>query len=403
MSGHIGQGHDPLAHPSPYGRPLPRRLVSGKLLRCGYTTGTCATAAAQAAATMLLTGGPVGSVRLETPDGTTWELEVVDPVIEAAEASCAVRKDAGDDPDATDGALIYANVTRQPWGVSIDGGPGVGRVTKAGLDQPVGAAAINSVPRRMIEQAVSAVADEAGDPTGWHVVISCPVGERIAAKTFNPRLGVVGGISILGTTGIVEPMSHAALVETMAREIAVLAADGATDLLVVIGNYGAAFARDTLGLVEGDASRLGVVKSSNFIGDAISQAAQHGIERVLVVGHVGKLAKVGIGMLNTHSSVGDGRMETLVASALEAGADAGQLRRMLDCASTDAALAVLVETGLMDATMRVLSRRVQSTFDRHVPEGVDVEWLCFMRWWGAFCDIARSSGATTLIKRWQDA
>ena len=498
---------------------LLRRLVGGKWLRCGYTTGTCAAGAAKAAALMLLSGGPVPTVTVNTPGGILVTLDVLDPVIEGAVASCAIRKEAGDDPDSTDGALIYAQVERiantrcasgaaratderdatgggtdgsdvavgrgvdesdsaggrgavgrdatgvvdaPPMVVDappieamsddeiiIDGGEGIGRVTKPGLDQPVGAAAINTVPRRMIRDAVLEAQRKSACQTfngiGWRVTVSCPAGERIAAKTFNPKLGIEGGISILGTTGIVEPMSNAALVETMAREISILAAQGMKDLLVVIGNYGESFARENLGLIvdgpptyksamaslggnpaslpPGDSTPgnpsfvnlpltgadtehppyipvYGVVKSSNFIGDAIAQAAEHGIERVLIVGHLGKLVKVGIGMLNTHSNQGDGRIETLIACALRAGAGMETLHALQDCVSTDAAVAVLLGAGLLQETMEQLSIRIQGTFERHVPAGMDVEWICFTRLGADFTPIAHSPGSKTLIQRW---
>jgi cobalt-precorrin-5B (C1)-methyltransferase len=337
---------------------------------------------------------------------------VLDAVFDDQQARCAVRKDGGDDPDATDGALIHAHVTRIPGdAVVIDGGDGIGRVTKPGLDQPVGAAAINSTPRRMIEQAIR---DAGGG--GWKATISCPTGAAIAHKTFNPKLGIVGGISILGTTGIVEPMSNAALVATMDKEISVIAAAGMKDLLVVVGNYGQAFARDVLGLAAGEkvlphtwestssASPLpyGVVMSSNFIGDAITQAAEHGIARLLVVGHLGKLVKVGIGRLNTHSNQGDGRIETLIACALQAGAGLETLRQLAACISTDAAVAVLRDAGLLAPTMAELERRIQATFDRHTPEGLRLEWICFTRLEadGAFASVAQSPGALNLVTRW---
>ena len=394
---------DSLHTQSPQGFSTLKRLVSGRILRCGYTTGTCAAAAAKAATTMLINQCVVDSVHIETPDGTAWQLEVVEPFFDEDQACCAIVKDAGDDPDATDGALIYATVSRQPTGISIDGGEGIGRVTKAGLDQGVGEAAINSVPRRMIEEAVREIAG-LGDALGFKVVISCPTGKEIAAKTFNPRLGVIGGISILGTTGIVEPMSNSALVETLAREVSILAATGVRELLVVLGNYGESFVRGTLGLnVDGEVPqrRFGVVKSSNFIGDAINASVEHGFESVLIVGHVGKLVKVGIGMLNTHSSMGDGRMETLVACALEAGATAELLRQVLDCTSTDAALSLLADNDLMSDTVDVLARRIQATFDRQVPDSVTIEWVCFMRMLGSFTALAQSTGASKLIERWR--
>jgi cobalt-precorrin-5B (C1)-methyltransferase len=384
-----------------------RRLVGGKLLRCGYTTGVCAAAAAKAAAAMLADGRLLDTVAIETPAGLPLDLDVVDAKLGDGHASCAVRKDGGDDPDATDGALIYADVSRAGPGVVIDGGEGVGRVTKPGLDQPVGAAAINSVPRRLIEQAVRSAGPDDGH--GWRVVISCPEGGQIAAKTFNPRLGITDGISILGTTGIVEPMSNSAIIETTAREISVLAAAGAKDLLVVIGNYGEAFARDQLGLDFGGASGLagpgrpGAVMSSNFIGDAIAQAAANGFERVLVVGHLGKLAKAGIGMLNTHSSVGDGRLETLIACALQAGADLATLRRLQESVSTDAAVFVLSQAGWLTDSMRVLSCRIQAAFDRHSPASLELEWICFAKLNGAFSVVARSPRSQDLVRRWLHA
>ncbi len=356
-----------------------RRLVAGRWLRCGHTTGSCAAAAAGAATTMLATGQAPAQVAIDIPHGASLTLDVAEarwPAVgaEGRTAACAVRKDGGDDPDATDGALIFATVARRPDdAIVIDGGDGVGRVTRPGLDQPVGAAAINSVPRAMIEAAVRRAATEAGAAGGWEVRISCPEGHQIARHTFNPKLGVVGGISILGTTGIVEPMSNAALIETTAREIAILAASGLRDLLVVVGNYGESFARRNLGLAPDGAGRHGQIKSSNFIGDAVAQAAGQGFERLLVVGHLGKLAKLGIGMLNTHSSVGDGRIETLVMCALRAGADLELLRQLAGCVSTDAATDLLSTAGLLEATMAVLAERIQETFDRHVPAGLELE------------------------------
>jgi cobalt-precorrin-5B (C1)-methyltransferase len=351
---------------------------------------------------MLLSGRPVEAVDLTTPDGTTWRLAVLDPSISATEATCAIRKDSGDDPDATDGALIYAAVARAEAGIEIEGGGGIGRITRPGLDQPVGAPAINSAPRRMIAQAVREALAQAGPgaerPAGFRVVISCPQGERIAAKTFNPRLGVVGGISILGTTGIVEPMSAAALSETLAREIAVLAAEGGRELLVLIGNYGQAFASQSLGLPAG--SGPAAVKASNLIGEAIDQAGARGFRRLLLVGHVGKLAKVGIGILNTHSSLGDGRMEALAACAIAAGAGLSTVRKVLACASTDEAAAVLAADGRLEATASALGSRIQATLDHRAVAGLDVEWVCFMRQDGGFVELVRSPGAGGLIERW---
>ena len=214
-------------------------LRSGsKALRCGYTTGTCAALAAAGAARLLLLGEKAETLALMTPKGLRVEVAPVFCREEDGGAVCAVQKDAGDDPDVTDGALVCARVERTAQGFEIDGGAGVGRVTKPGLDQPVGAAAINTVPRQMIENAMREVSEAAGYDGGLRAMISVPGGEEIAKKTFNPQLGIEGGISILGSSGIVEPMSERAIIDTTALEIRQAAAGGAKRLLLLPGNYG---------------------------------------------------------------------------------------------------------------------------------------------------------------------
>ncbi len=224
-------------------------VKGGKKLRLGYTTGSCAAAAAKAAAYMLLTGRRMERVTLATPKGIRLELEVKEISMGPDAVSCAIEKDSGDDPDVTRGTLVFAEVSRhEAPGVAIDGGVGVGRVTKPGLDQPVGAAAINSVPRRMILEAVEEVRALTDSREGLKVVISVPAGEALAKRTFNPRLGIAGGISILGTTGIVEPMSEQALVDTIRVELRQRRESGAEYVLLTPGNYGSDFIRDGLGI-----------------------------------------------------------------------------------------------------------------------------------------------------------
>lgn len=344
----------------------------GKVLRCGYTTGACATGAAKAAARMLLTGEKVEAVSLDTPKGIRLSLEILNPEIRPDFARCAVRKDSGDDPDVTNGVLVYATAEKTEVGIQIAGGEGVGIVTKPGLDQPVGAAAINSGPRRMIEEAVRAVCAECSYGGGVKITVSIPGGATLAKKTFNPRIGVEGGLSVIGTTGIVEPMSAAAVLDTIRLELKVLAASGEKGALLCPGNYGEAFSREALGL---DARPQ--VQVSNFIGDAIETAVGFGFERILLVGHIGKLVKLGIGMRNTHSACGDGRMETLAACALACGAGLDTLRGILDCATTDAALDILRGAGLLSPTMDALGRRIQATLERWVPAGVEIGFICF--------------------------
>jgi cobalt-precorrin-5B (C1)-methyltransferase len=373
-----------------------RRFINQKLLRCGYTTGSCAAAAAKAAAIILLTGETVHSVSIRTPNGTQLTMDIQHPELYSGQVLCAVRKDSGDDPDITDGVLVFATVSRCASGIEIDGGEGIGRVTRAGLDQPVGAAAINSGPRRMIRQAVQEAITSAGYTGGLKVVISIPEGAKLALRTFNPHMGIEGGISVLGTTGIVEPMSNAALADTIRAEVSMLRAEGSRNLLITLGNYGENYARDTLHL-----SLVSQVKCSNFIGDAIAAAIEHDFGRILLVGHIGKLVKLGIGIMNTHSSNGDGRMETLAVCALEAGAEPPLLREIIRCVSTDAVLALLYENRLLQGAMEVLKQRVAYHISRHVLPETEIGFVCFTNAGEYAGTLFKSANADKLMKLWR--
>ncbi|MBE6990942.1 MAG: cobalamin biosynthesis protein CbiD [Ruminococcaceae bacterium] len=371
--------------------------INGKLLRCGYTTGSCAAAAASAAARMLLTGAAVDSVTLETPAGVRLMLDILEPEPGRDFASCAVRKDSGDDPDVTNGVLVFARAERTASGITVDGGEGVGRVTKPGLDQPVGAAAINSTPRRMIADHVAQVCREQGYGGGIAITISIPGGRELAARTFNPRMGIEGGISVLGTSGIVEPMSNRALVDTVALELRQLAARGSDRVLLVPGNYGRDFAAERLRL-RPDAC----VSCSNFIGDAIDAAVEHGFREILLIGHIGKLVKLGIGQTNTHSSAGDGRMETLAACAALCGAQAPLIREILDCATTDAALELLQREELKEPVCALLGRRIEATLRRRVPEGVEIGYVLFTNRQDLGGVLSRSGNAERMMEHWRE-
>ena len=372
------------------------RLVGGKMLRCGYTTGSCAAAAAKAAATALLTGSFPSSVELRTPKGPLLTLDVCDPSVTDRGCRCAIQKESGDDPDITNGILVYATVSLADSGISIDGGEGVGRVTRPGLDQPPGAAAINSVPRQMIREAVLSVADSHGYSGGLSVVIDIPDGRRLAAKTFNPHLGIEGGISVLGTSGIVEPMSDEALAESIRVEIRVLAEKQTDAILITLGNYGYDFASGPMGL-----SMQDNVTCSNFIGTALDSAAENGFRRVLLIGHIGKLVKLGIGLFNTHSRNGDGRLETLTACALQAGASLPLLKKLAACVTTDAALDVLEAAGLLKDTLDILQNRIAFYISRRMPDSVQTEFVCFSNSESRNCVLFRSGGADALINRWR--
>ena len=365
-------------------------VKGGKRLRLGYTTGSCAAAAARAAAYMLLTGCRLEQVELATPKGIRLALPVLKIQMGGSAVSCAIEKDGGDDPDTTTGALIFVTVERRKNpGIEIDGGPGVGRVTKPGLDQPVGAAAINSVPRRMIRENVEEMQRLTDDFSGLKVTVSVPGGEALAQKTFNPRLGITGGISILGTTGIVEPMSEKALVDTIAVELRQRRESGAAYALLTPGNYGSGYIRDGLGLAP-----EGAVQVSNFIGDAISLCRELGFRGALLVGHGGKLVKLAGGMFNTHSQYGDCRMEILAAYGAAAGLDGGKAGEILQCAACDEAVRILREAGVFTETFAGLTGRIASQLAAKAGEGMDTGAILFSKVYG---ELSRTANAGQLL------
>lgn len=341
-------------------------------LRCGYTTGSCAAAASKAAAEMLMTGRKVTSVELMTPKGIRLCLDVSEPKISGESACCAVIKDSGDDPDITNGIRVVSEVTLADSGVEITGGEGIGRVTKAGLDQPVGENAINSVPRRMICGAVSDIAEKYGYSGGFRVKISVPDGAELAKKTYNPRMGIEGGISIIGTSGIVEPMSNSALIGTIRTEAKMRRAEGQRNMILTIGNYSESFVQNELPF-----SLERSVTCSNFIGEAIDIGLELGFESILIVGHIGKLVKLGAGIMNTHSSCADGRMDVLITCGVIGGADIGTLRRLPDCATADAAMDILDEGGYLEDTARVLEKRMESYLVARVKGEVRIAAIAF--------------------------
>lgn len=341
-------------------------IHDGKRLRPGFTTGTCAAMAAGAAAEQLLCGAAPALYRITTPSGREIAAEVI-----SADGYCAVRKDGGDDIDATDGALICARVSKTAEGFTVTGGEGIGKVTKAGLDQPVGEWAINSVPRRMIREQLMRAAEKNHYTGGLSAKIFVPQGEKIAQKTYNPRMGIVGGISILGTSGIVEPMSAAALVETIRIEARSLRAEGRTALPLTLGNFGERFVRDKLPFSSEDC-----VTCSNYIGDALDIAAELGFSRVLIIGHLGKLVKLGAGIMNTHSSNADGRMEVLITCGVLAGVQLEMLAPLVDCTTVDAALELIPEDK-RGAVLDILIRRAEDYLEARVRGNFEVGAVMF--------------------------
>ena len=370
-------------------------------MRSGFTTGSCSAAAAKAAAFMLFSRTVKENISITTPAGVVYT-----PAVELAElgtdyASCGIKKDAGDDPDITNGIYICARVSEVASAatgdsrVIITGGPGVGRVTRPGLEMPVGQWAINSVPRAMIEQAVTEVMDLFDYEGSLQVLIYVPEGEAVAAKTFNPHMGIEGGISILGTTGIVEPMSNDALIKTIELDLAQKKAEGAKAAIMVPGNYGVSFLKEHYGIEE---SRL--IHFSNFVGVAIDKAVETGFDRILLVGHTGKLVKVSGGIMNTHSREADARMELMAAATLTASSYAGVtaspelLTAILNEVTTTGALTLLQEAGLLEATCRVLLDKILYHLRRRAGEAVQVECILYENSFGL---LSKSERAEELL------
>ncbi len=363
-----------------------------KKLRSGYTTGTCASAAAKAAAVFLLRkirgqmpkedAGEAIPVCVGLPGGGSHRFFPVlwspDQQGEGLEGYFGLQKDSGDDPDVTNRAWIYAAVVpvsreelarlcREGKGyvlseypkLYINGGPGIGIAAKGGLSCPVGHYAINPVPRQMIAGEVWEVCEEFGYDGCLEVRVAIPEGIRLAEQTFNPQLGIEGGISILGTTGIVEPMSEAALVETIRLDIRTRVFEGQRFLLMTPGNYGEAYLWQRFGIPVGEA-----VKCSNFLGASMELLAEEGVSRILFVGHIGKLVKAAGGISNTHSRYGDHRMEILEQLTRACGEKNEKfLARIRQSNTTDEAVAYLQQQGLGGPVLELAAKRVQKELE----------------------------------------
>lgn len=344
-------------------------------MKKGFTTGSCAAAAARASALMLFENRTIEKVTIMTPAGVEYTTAVedikkgYDPGDHSPFVSCAARKYSGDDPDITGNMLIYAKVIKSGgdshlgqsgFGLSegaghivIEGGAGIGKVTRPGLDRKVGEAAINTVPRQMIEREIRNITEEYEYRGNIKVIISAPEGERIAQKTFNPRLGIEGGISIIGTTGIVEPMSTKAILDTIKVEFNQLLALGEKRAIVSPGNYGLDFMKERYGY---DLNKA--VKCSNYIGETIDMACSMGFESLLLTGHVGKLIKLSGGIMNTHSKESDCRMELMAASAVRCGADRDTVIRILDSLTTEEAYQHMIDKGIEKVCFSYIMERI---------------------------------------------
>ncbi|MEW5897763.1 MAG: cobalt-precorrin-5B (C(1))-methyltransferase CbiD [Bacillota bacterium] len=313
-------------------------VVNGKKLRRGYTTGMCAAAAAKGATLLLFQKNCPEAVTVFTPAGFPLHLEIRERETEGDSACCCVIKDAGDDPDVTDGLAICATAKRADAGVRIRGGPGVGVATRPGLAVAPGEPAINPVPRQIITAEVEEVLP-AG--CGVEITVWVPGGEAVATRTLNPRLGIVGGISILGTTGIVEPMSEEAYKTSLVPQITQALALGYRDVVLTPGRRSARWAVEKYALpVEA------VIQMGNFVGFVLEECVRLGVQRALLFGHQGKLIKVAAGVFHTHNRVADALRETLAAQAALAGAERGVIARIWQSATSEEAARVIKKNRL---------------------------------------------------------
>lgn len=372
-------------------------MDSKKELRKGFTTGSCGAAAAKAALYMLLTGSVKDEIEIITPGGAVFRTEVKDIFREGNRVRCAVVKDGGDDPDVTTGLHVTAEVRAEERAdgaleIRIEGGPGVGRVTLPGLDQPVGNAAINRVPRQMIEKELSEVAELLDFRGRIRVILSVPGGEAAAERTFNPRLGIEGGISILGTTGIVEPMSTRAILDTIRVELNQRKALGDRIAAVSPGNYGLNFMKETYGY---DLNRS--VKCSNYVGDTVDMVREMDFRGMLLTGHIGKLIKVSGGIMNTHSKEGDARMELLAAGVIRAGGSMDTLRGILNCRVTEKALGIIQteSPALLRTSMESVMDRILYYLRKRAGEELPVECILYSNEFGL---LAASPGAMDMLE-----
>ena len=291
-------------------------------LRRGWTTGACAAAAAKAAASALLGAGFPDPVTITLPQGQTPAFALAMQERSADFARAGIIKDAGDDPDVTHGVLVMAKVWRgvAGEGVVFHAGPGVGMVTRPGLPLPPGEPAINPAPRALIARAL---ADVAGDANNFHVEISIPGGEALALRTLNPRLGIVGGLSVLGTTGIVVPYSCAAWIDSIHRGIDVARACHLTHIAGATGSTSESAIKQRHGL-----SDVALIEMGDFVGGMLKYLRRHPVPRLSIAGGFGKMTKLGQGLLDLHSGRGEVDNAWLAARAAEAGASSGAVAGM---------------------------------------------------------------------------
>lgn len=326
-------------------------IKNGESLRCGYTTGSCAAGAAKAAATMLFSKEKLEYIKIDTPSGIELNLKIENPHIEEDYVTCCIVKDAGDDPDVTNRMEIYAKISKRGDSeIVILGGEGIGKITRSGFWGNAGEAAINPVPRKMIAAELRKISE-----VGFDVLIYAPLGKEIAKKTFNANLGIIDGISIIGTRGIVEPMSDEALKKSIYIEIDDAYNRGVRRLVLFPGNYGEGVVKELH--LQGES-----IKISNFIGDMLLYCKNKGFEKITLVGHIGKFCKLSIGAFNTHSKICDVRIEAFVYYLALCGAPIDLVNLVNECKNSEEALKLIKENKFDMAIQKMIegcTRRIK--------------------------------------------
>ncbi|HFL2520573.1 TPA: cobalt-precorrin-5B (C(1))-methyltransferase CbiD [Clostridioides difficile] len=381
--------------------------IDGKKYRRGYTTGSCATGASKAAVYMLITKNRINTINIDTPKGIPLLLKVDNINISDTFVECSIKKDGGDDIDATHTMDIYARaeiVAKNDKNkgyltlkdidslstnseckselykfIRVYGGTGIGVVTKKGLSVDVGKPAINPTPLKMINHEIRKFIGDnfesiLGNDKVLKITIFAPQGETVAKKTFNPRLGIVGGISIIGTTGIVEPMSDDGWKKSLSIELQMKKEQGLDKIILVPGNHGEQFIREKLNL-----DIKYVVRVSNFIGYMIKEAQRIGYKKILMAGHIGKFIKVSAGIFNTHSKVADARSEILVANLALMGARYEFLNKINQCLTTEEAVE-LINNSEYREVYNILSNKCRERVKQYLNEDsddIDVEVIIF--------------------------
>lgn len=358
-------------------------LVNGKKLRCGFTTGSAATAGAKAAAEFLIKDNYSENIRITLPDGQNYVIDIESMEKDSISATAKIIKDAGDDPDITNGIEILVRVQKiKKNTIRIKGGKGVGRVTKKGLPIQAGNPAINPTPLKMIRANLEEYI--LNRDFGLEVEVIVPKGEEIAKSTLNGKLGIVGGISILGTTGIVKPMSEEAFKKSLDIELDMMLKERRiTEITFTFGNFGRRYAIERLGMDERD-----ILITSNFMGHMLESAAHRDITSIKLIGNIGKAIKVAGGIFHTHSRMADSRMEILTANALLCGEKRENLIKIMSSNTTEEAIGYIENKEVFSFIAEKIKEKCESHIRRCGRE-LGVEVLVFSNTIG---ELGRSDG-----------